>query len=116
MIRGAIRVVAELILAEQAGPDRRAALRSWHIRQYTGFLAGFDIFNLEITFVGRDTRSAVLLHHCAKVNAIVRQRRGEDSGFEPAYHPPSQSQSLFAGCYTHFRPPGTEGILQCKMR
>src|SRR4051794_37585512 len=52
------RVVSELILAEQAGRDRGAALRARHIGYHSGLLAGLDILDLEVAAVG-DHRDAV---------------------------------------------------------
>src|SRR5829696_6264970 len=46
------RVVSELILAEQAGPDRGAALRARHIGRHSSLLAGLDILDLEVAAVG----------------------------------------------------------------
>ena len=47
-------VVAELILAEQARPDRGTALRARHVRLDPGLLAGLDVLDLEIAPVGHD--------------------------------------------------------------
>src|SRR3954454_19290738 len=46
------RVVSELILAEQAGPDRGAALRARHIGRHSGLLTSLDVLDLEVAAVG----------------------------------------------------------------
>ena len=47
-------VVAELIFAEQARPDRRASLGARHIGLDPGLLAGLDVLDLEVALVGHD--------------------------------------------------------------
>ena len=47
-------VVAELIFTEQARSHRRTTLRTRHVRFDPGFLAGLDVFDLEITLVDHD--------------------------------------------------------------
>src|SRR3954447_25436049 len=47
-------IVFELILTEEARPDRRTPLRSRHIRCHSGFLTGLDVLDLEVTLVGND--------------------------------------------------------------
>src|SRR3984957_7727968 len=50
----AARVGAKLVLAEEALADRGAALRSGNVRNATGPLAGFDVFDFEVAAVGDD--------------------------------------------------------------
>src|SRR5829696_3664446 len=46
------RVVSEFILAEQAGPDRRAALRARPIGCHSGPLTGLNVLDLEVAAIG----------------------------------------------------------------
>jgi hypothetical protein len=48
------RVVAKLVLAEEALADRGAALRSGNVRNATDFLTGLDVLGLEVAAVGDD--------------------------------------------------------------
>src|SRR5277367_865768 len=48
------RVVAKLVLAEEALADRRAALRLGNVGNAAGLLAGLDVLGLEVAAVGDD--------------------------------------------------------------
>src|ERR1700678_2579337 len=50
----AFRVVAKLVLAEEALAHRGAALRSGNVRDAAGLLAGLDVLGLEVAAVGDD--------------------------------------------------------------
>ena len=66
------RVVSELILAEQAGPDRGAALRARHIGHHSGLLAGLDVLDLEVAAVGNHREAVRAERRSAQDSGVLR--------------------------------------------